>query len=557
MVDLQVQQLFDLISRFRVNTVKGILSPHKYIFLLSLIKLYEKGVVTENKFPLDLNLESIFKKTWLELLPDSNPDQIFIEYPFFYLVNDGVWQLKVIPEKQSIYDEYSKSKKRLTKKRLLETVQYGYLDNKFHNAFSNEILRGKIASKLYGLLKTDEYHAVEMHDRVEESISLYAHEATAIKQIESAVQSRQLGYVCSNIDIHDPQSNRYFEIDLFIACPFGLYVVELKHWTGHIKVLPYSWRVNGFSRNDPHKGNNHKAKLIKGICERQFPYLNNPFVESVVTLTHPKAITEGCSNPGTSKNKPTFDSIGRLVDYLKIQKTKQTSLIGKDDAKKLRDFIQELHKPGRAKDIQFPGYEIVERLYHAEDRAEFIARPTHMKNRSMTRLRIFFNAGYSMGTGADHAQIEKARATLNAIANIKDHPNILRVLALPNQEGHLIEGSDWSEQGTLQDLLALESFLEMDRALAVMTGILKGIETIHEKGVVHRNLCPENILMVEDTPKLMNFDLSYQLEDRNFTVIPDPSNLKRSPYIAPEIYNQEEDLSATHLRRDNSVNSMG
>ena len=320
-------------------------------------------------------------------------------------------------------------------------------------------------------------------------------------------------------------------------------MVELKHWTGHIKVLPYSWRVNGFSRNDPHKGNNHKAKLIKGICERQFPYLKLPFVESVVTLTHPKAITEGCANPGTSKNQPTFDSIGRLVEYLKNQRMKATSLIDKDEAKKIRDFIQELHKPGRAKDIQFPGYEIVDRLYHAEDRAEFIARPTHMKNRSMTRLRIFFNAGYGRGAGADHAQIEKARATLNAIANIKDHPNILRVLALPNQEGHLIEGSDWSEQGTLQDLLSLESFVEMDRAIAIMTGILKGVETIHEKGVVHRNLCPENILMVEDIPKLMNFDLSYQLEDRNFTVIPDPSNLKRSPYIAPEIYNQEEDLS--------------
>ncbi|MDY0222148.1 MAG: protein kinase [Desulfobacterium sp.] len=352
-----------------------------------------------------------------------------------------------------------------------------------------------------------------------------------------------MGYVCSNIDLHDPQSNRYFEIDLFIACPFGLYVVELKHWTGKIKVLPYSWSVNGFSRSDPHKANNHKAKLIRGICERKFSYLNIPFAESVVTLTHPEAITEGCSNPGTAKNQPTFDGIGRLVDYLKNQKTKKTSLISKDDAKGICNFIGDLHKPGLAKDIQFPGYEIVERLYQAEDRAEFITRPTHLGNRSMTRLRIFFNAGYDRGTGVDHTQIEKARATLNTIAKMKDHPNLLRVLALPNQEGHLIEASDWSEQGTLQDLIALNSSLEMELSLAVITGILKGLEAIHERGVVHRNLCPENILMVENTPKLMNFDLSYQLENRNLTVIPDPSSLKRSPYIAPEIYDLGEDLA--------------
>ena len=42
--------------------------------------------------------------------------------------------------------------------------------------------------------------------------------------------------------------------------------------------------------------------------------------------------------------------------------------------------------------------------------------------------------------------------------------------------------------------------------------------------------------MVDGIPKLMNFDLSYQLEDDRLTVIPDATQLKRSPYIAPEIY---------------------
>jgi len=535
----QVQQLFDLISNLRVNTVGGNPSPHKYIFLLSLIKIYESDGLTENRFTLDSNFESIFKKTWLELFPESHPNKIFIEYPFYHLVSDGIWDLKISPEKQKKFDGYLKIKKKFTKQRLQETVDYGFLDSGFHSAFSDKEQRTKIASKLYDLLKIQKYviSKTHGHDAVEESISLFAHEAAAIKQITNSVKSRGLGYICSNIDIHDPQSNRYFEIDMLIVSPFGLYVVELKHWTGSIEVQTYSWWVNGISRSDPHKVNNHKAKLIKGFCEREFRYLDLPFVESVVALTHPESVTKGCSNPRTNKNLPTFDGIDKLVDYLKHQQKKLAALITPKEAEKICDYIRTLHKPGNAKGIQFPGYEIVERLYQAEDRAEFIARPTYKGNRSLTRLRIFFNAGYGSGRGGDKIQIEKARATLNVIANIKDHPNILRVMALPSQEGHLIEVSDWSAQGTLQDLIARESPLEMDRTVSIMTGILKGLSITHSEFVVHRNLCPENILMVEDIPKLMNFDISYQLEDDRLTVIPDPDMLKRTAHVAPEVYN--------------------
>ena len=258
---VSTEKIIDRISQLRVNTVQGSLSPHKYIFLLSLIKLYDQEPSQKNKFPLDSKLESTFKKTWLDIFPNSNHQDILIEYPFFHLVSDGIWQLQVFPEKKQVFYEYAKIKNRLTKKRLIETVEYGFIDTEFHKAFSEEISRKKLASELYRYFKKTEPSELTTQDTVRESLSLFAHEATAIKQIEKAVQSGNLGYFCSNIEIHDPQSNRYFEIDVFISSPFGLYVVELKHWTGSIKIIPYTWSVNGFSRTDPHKGNNFKSKL--------------------------------------------------------------------------------------------------------------------------------------------------------------------------------------------------------------------------------------------------------------------------------------------------------
>lgn len=544
MVKDQLQYIFDLISNIRISKKKSNFpSPHKYIFLLSLIQIYEKGINIQNKFILNAEIEAIFKDKWIEFFPDSDPDKIFIEYPYFHLTNDGIWELQIFPEKKEIFENYLKQKKRLTKNRLKETVQYGFLKNEFHIAFMDKTQRQRIRSKINELLQfqNQKYEIDEFDCGIDETTSLYTHEATAITQIENAVKSRGLGYVCSNIEIHDPQSNRYFEIDLLVFSSFGIYVVELKHWTGQIKVLPYSWEVNGFSRSDPHKGNNHKAKLIKGICEREYPFLKFPFAESVVILTHPDASTEGCANPDTNKNQPTFDSIGRFVKYLQEQKAKKNSSITQAEAEKIRNYIQSLHRPGMAGDIQFPGYEIVKRLYQSDDRAEVIARPMQMGKRSLMRFRIFFNAGY--GNKRNSAQIEKARATLKAIAGIKEHSNVLKVLSFPSQEGHLIEGSDWSEQGTLQDLIAQESPLDLRKAVSISIGILKGLAAIHNIGVIHRNLSPENILMVEDIPKLMNFDLSYQLEDRMLTMIPDPSKLKKIAHTAPEIYDWETDLS--------------
>lgn len=529
---MKLKEMFSIIHSLSLQNSN--FKPHKYIAILAVLDMIKEKKVSDGIVKYDDDFKTFFTKFFQKYSKYSDRNRPY--NPFFHLRTSGFWHL--IPK--NIDESILKNINSVGgPTELNQLVLHAEIDPELFAELLDPESRLSLENEIKKMFQKKD---VEVNS-IRESTSLYAHEATAIKQIENAVQSRGIGYVCSNIDIHDPQSNRYFEIDMFIACPFGLYVVELKHWTGQIKVLPYSWTVNGFSRNDPHKVNNHKAKLLKGLCERKFPYLKLPFAESVVTLTHPEAVAEGCSNPGTINNQPTFDGIGRLVEYLKNQEKKQAALISQEDAKKIRDYIQELHKPGKTKDIQFPGYEIVERLFQAEDRAEVIARPAHMGNRSLTRLRIFFNAGYGFGIGADHLQIERARATLNAIANIKDHPNILRVLALPNQEGHLIEVSDWSEQGTLQDLISQEGPLEMSRALAVVTGILNGITVIHEKGVVHRNLCPENILMVGDIPKLMNFDLSYQLEDRQLTVIPDPSSLKRSAHIAPEIYSQEEDLS--------------
>ena len=369
-----------------------------------------------------------------------------------------------------------------------------------------------------------------------QSTSLFAHEAAALDSIDRQVQSHKLGLILANLELHDPQSNRYFEVDLIVVAPFGIYVVELKHWSGLIEIRPNSWLQNAsFFKADPHKANNFKAKLLRGFYERKFPQFPSIFFESVVVLTNPDVSAPEASIPTTTANNPTFDSIDRFLQYLKHRRKTMSSRLTDLQCHAFADYVKKFHTTGKPRDFVFPGYEVVERLYQHEDRAEVVARRTDIRHRRLSRLRIFYPVTDKLETDKRRAH-ERATATLNAVSKVGDHPNILKVWAIPNENNYLVEGSDWSETGTLEDVLEREGVLSAERATAIAVGLTYGLHALHQQCVVHRALSPENVLMVDDTPKLMNFDLSFQIEDDRVTVIPDATKLKRTPYIAPEIY---------------------
>ncbi len=249
-------------------------------------------------------------------------------------------------------------------------------------------------------------------------------------------------------------------------------------------------------------------------------------------------LAEACrqaSIPTTTTNNPTFDSVDRFLKYLKDQRKSVASHLTKLQCKAFAEYVKKLNTAGPPRDFIFPGYEVVERLYQHAERAEVVARRTDIRHRKLSRLRIFYPPVNKSEVERRRAH-ERATATLNAVSKIGDHPNVLKVWAIPNENNFLVEGSDWSETGTLRDVLAREGALSTDRATAITSGLVRGLHAVHEQCVIHRAVSPENVLIVDNIPKLMNFDLSFQVDGERLTVIPDSSELKRSPYIAAEIY---------------------
>jgi serine/threonine protein kinase len=369
--------------------------------------------------------------------------------------------------------------------------------------------------------------------------SFFAHEQNAIDEIKRHFSSKQSYRVLSNLLIHDPQSNYYYEYDLVIVAPTNIYVVELKHWSGRIEIDSYSWRVNERNyRRDPHTSNIYKCKVLRGLYQHSFPTYPGVWVESVVVLTHPDATVEGADSPrdaaDSNKRNPSFASISDFVSYVGRKG-------GKDQNKILREYqvdaiaahLSRLTQTENKAPAEILGYEVVESLSATPGRIELLGRDAQGHIKGLKRFRIF-RVPTAFTEKERELFLRRTYNAINSVSKIGDHPNILPVNVVKDEAIGIVEVSDWSDTGTLRDYLHNEK-PDKETALSICQGLLSALCRAHEVDVIHRAVKPENVLLVNDRPRLMNFDLAYIMEDNRLTVIEDPNSLIDDGYTAPEI----------------------
>lgn len=112
-------------------------SPHKLVFILALIDLYEeKGI---NRYVYDDKINGAFFSNWHKYFCDS-PYANAMELPFYHLSNDGFWMLSIKKGMDSLFNYYKKNC-RFTKKRIEETIEYGYLNERWSMALRDNEIR--------------------------------------------------------------------------------------------------------------------------------------------------------------------------------------------------------------------------------------------------------------------------------------------------------------------------------------------------------------------------------------------------------------------------------
>jgi serine/threonine protein kinase/DNA-binding SARP family transcriptional activator/predicted ATPase len=121
-----------------------------------------------------------------------------------------------------------------------------------------------------------------------------------------------------------------------------------------------------------------------------------------------------------------------------------------------------------------------------------------------------------------------------------DHPNIVKMLAMFEQNGRHSIVMEYAPGGTLRGLLERQPQLPLDQALNIALELADALSRAHHLNVIHRDLKPENVLLAADgSPRLTDFGMARLLRDDS--QLTRSGLLMGSPaYMSPEALHGEE-----------------
>ncbi|MBN9419990.1 MAG: protein kinase [Candidatus Eremiobacteraeota bacterium] len=138
-------------------------------------------------------------------------------------------------------------------------------------------------------------------------------------------------------------------------------------------------------------------------------------------------------------------------------------------------------------------------------------------------------------TGQEAASLSKRfQREANQLAALR-HPNIVGFYDAGYFQKQNYIVMEYVEGGSLRSLLAnQDSPLTLQQSLELFASVSDGLEYIHQQGLVHRDLKPDNILLDDNrVPKIGDFGLALKLEDQS-RITQSGMILGTYSYLSPE-----------------------
>ena len=119
---------------------------------------------------------------------------------------------------------------------------------------------------------------------------------------------------------------------------------------------------------------------------------------------------------------------------------------------------------------------------------------------------------------------------------VPGHPNVLEFIATRVFDGQIVMVSEYAPGGSLENWLRRSGGRapSVEAAVELTLGILEGLEHLHNRGVIHRDLKPDNVMLAGETPRLADFGVSRALKSTGQSA----AAAGAAPYLAPEAINR-------------------
>lgn len=158
--------------------------------------------------------------------------------------------------------------------------------------------------------------------------------------------------------------------------------------------------------------------------------------------------------------------------------------------------------------IVFGPYEVVERVATGSTGTVYRARHTELD-------RVAAIKELSPAMRAIPGLLERFRGEAEILAGL-DHPHVVEVYDYVEETARAWIAEEWVEGASLDAILTTHGRLSPEQSVGVMRGALMGLAHAHDRGLVHRDIAPTNILAdLAGTSKLVDFGLAAPVGETN------------------------------------------
>ena len=114
-----------------------------------------------------------------------------------------------------------------------------------------------------------------------------------------------------------------------------------------------------------------------------------------------------------------------------------------------------------------------------------------------------------------------------------NHPNIMTVYSFAEDAGRPFMAMEYLDGHTLRNEIDTKGFLPTDRAVEIALALLDGLDHAHKKGVIHRDIKPDNVqLLSSGEIKITDFGIARLTFQPNLTI--DGQVFGTPSYMSPE-----------------------
>jgi len=178
-----------------------------------------------------------------------------------------------------------------------------------------------------------------------------------------------------------------------------------------------------------------------------------------------------------------------------------------------------------ATDINIPGYIIHERLGFGGMATVYLAE--QKSNKRKVALKVMSNR-----LGEEDVWARRFIQEAEVIAQLT-HPNVVPVYDLGTHDGCFYIAMELLEAGSLKERLA--EGLDVPEALKIVAGVAAGLDYAAEKGFVHRDIKPDNIMFRGNgDPVILDFGIVKQIDETASAKTQTGMIIGTAAYMSPE-----------------------